>query len=181
MLKKSLNQFFTVFLMIIIGYAINYFFLQPSITQENQRSHEQYDTASFFASSLANQDNVQQALSQFKGKLLIVNFWATWCPPCRDEMPELSKLHESLQAKQVVVLGVAIDELSQVKLFSKTSPVSYPLLLAEDEGMMLSASLGNDKGVLPYTVIIDKDGKVVKSYFGRISEALLLDGLQPYL
>lgn len=181
MLKKGLNQFFTVVLMILIGYAINHYFLQPSLTQESQRSHEQYDTATFFASTLPNEDNKPQQLSQFKGKLLVVNFWATWCPPCREEMPELSTLHETLKAKNVAVLGLAIDELSQVKLFSKTSPVSYPLLLAEDEGMMLSASLGNDKGVLPYTVIIDKDGKVVKSYFGRISEALLLDGLQPYL
>ena len=111
----------------------------------------------------------------------MLNFWATWCPPCREEMPELSELHTQYQAKNVVVVGLAVDELALVKEFALATQVSYPLLAAEDEGMQLASELGNSQGVLPYTVIIDKDGVVQKNFFGRISKALLSEALEPLI
>lgn len=111
----------------------------------------------------------------------MLNFWATWCPPCREEMPELSELHTEYNNKNVVVLGVAIDELALVKEFTQESPVSYPLFSAENEGMELASNLGNDKGVLPYTVIINTQGNVVNSYFGRINKTLISEALLPLL
>jgi thiol-disulfide isomerase/thioredoxin len=156
--------------------------LNPNSPLKNANSH--YSTLSiqpFFGAHLTNENGVSQDLNQYKGKIIVLNFWATWCPPCREEMPELSQLYAEYKNKNVVVLGVAIDELGLVKEFSQNSPVNYPLLVAEDEGMNLGSKLGNDKDVLPYTVIINKDGLVVETYFGRINKALLETTLRPLL
>ncbi|MCB5189076.1 TlpA family protein disulfide reductase [Methylobacillus caricis] len=138
-------------------------------------------TNTFFQSSFTDLEQAQQAASQWQGKLLVVNFWATWCAPCREEMPELSELHAQYQAQGVEVLGISLDNTEKMRGFAANTPVNYPLLAADSEGMAISASLGNDKGVVPYTVIIGTDGKIVKSYFGRISKALLEETLQPLL
>ena len=99
----------------------------------------------------------------------MLNFWATWCPPCREEMPELSELNKKYQAKNVVVLGVSTDDVLTVKKFTDENKVSYPLLAADMAGNDLAFSLGNDQDILPFTVIIKADGTVAKTFFGRLS------------
>ncbi|WP_293602853.1 TlpA disulfide reductase family protein, partial [Polaromonas sp. 17-63-33] len=94
-------------------------------------------------------------------------------PPCREEMPELSQLQTAYKDKNVVVIGVAIDELATVNEYLQTSPVSYPILLSENENMDLAIQLGNEQGVLPYTVIIDANGNVIDTFLGRITLSLL--------
>lgn len=96
-------------------------------------------------------------------------------------MPELSQLQQQYQNKNVVVLGIAVDEVSLVKEFTQATPVSYPLVADENTGMGLAISLGNDQGALPYTVIIDANGKVIQTFFGRISKPLLESALAPLL
>jgi thiol-disulfide isomerase/thioredoxin len=181
MLKKILNNIGMVVAIVVLGFIIQKVFLSPTGSLNGDRDTSQMATDVFFAATLPNENNVSQALNQYKGKVLVVNFWATWCPPCREEMPALSELHEALKGKNVAVLGVAIDEMALVKAFSTETPVSYPLLIAEDEGMALSSQLGNDKGVLPYTIIIDTKGNVVDTFFGRITKEMLEDTLQAYM
>lgn len=182
MLKKILAGIGYLVVMLSLGFAIYYYFLTPNSALNNpSNEYSKLSTVSFFAANLPNENGIGQALSQYKGKIIVLNFWATWCQPCREEMPELSQLHSENLNKNVVVLGVAIDEIGLVKAFTRETPVSYPLFAAEDEGMALGNDLGNDKGVLPYTVIIDANGKVVKTYFGRISKALLETTLRPLL
>ncbi len=181
MFKKRLDQFLTIIAIVVLGFIIQKVFLSPTGSLSSDRDMSRYTTEAFFAASLQNENNEKQLLIQYKGKVLVVNFWATWCPPCREEMPELSTLHQTLKHKNVVVLGLAVDEMPLVKAFSESSPVSYPLLIAEDEGMAISNQLGNDKGVLPYTVIIDANGDVVKTFFGRITELMLTEALAPYI
>jgi len=178
MLKKILSAIVYLALTMALGFAIYHFFLSP-----NSRSSQSsaLATQTLFAANLPNENGVSQALSQYKGKIIVLNFWATWCSPCREEMPELSQLYEEYKSKNVVVLGVAVDELALVKEFSQATPVSYPLFAAENDGMNLTANLGNDKGILPYTVIIKPDGSVVKTFFGRINKALILASLKPLL
>ncbi len=182
MLKKILSTLAYLIIMFTLGFVIYYYFLGPNnIIKDSENNARKLSSQSLFSASLPNENGVSQQLSQYKGKVIVLNFWATWCPPCREEMPELSALHKEYQAKNVVVLGIAIDELTQVKIFTKETPVSYPLFAAEEDGMSLGNSLGNDKGVLPYTVIINSDGKVVKTYFGRITKSLLETTLNPLL
>lgn len=138
-------------------------------------------TQALFAATFPDENGKAQALKQWQGKTVVLNFWATWCPPCREEMPELSALNTEYQSKNVVVVGIAIDEVGLIKEFTNETKISYPLLSAENEGMDLAASLGNNMGVLPYTVIIKADGTVEKTYFGKISKPLLEEALAKLL
>jgi thiol-disulfide isomerase/thioredoxin len=182
MLKNTLSNLGYLAAMLGLGFAIYYFALNPNSPLKNPQSNlDAFSTQAFFGAKLPNENGVSQDLSQYKGKIIVLNFWATWCPPCREEMPELSELHTEYKNINVVVLGVAIDELALVKEFTQESPVSYPLFAAENEGMELASNLGNNKGVLPYTVIINTQGNVVNTYFGRINKTLINEAILPLL
>lgn len=133
----------------------------------------------FYAAKLPDSNGKMQALSQYKNKIVVINFWATWCPPCKEEMPELIKLQTALQTKNVIVVGIALDEPAPVTEFLKTTPVNYPVFVSEAAGSLLGEQLGNDKAVLPYTVIINADGEIVKTHFGRINKLMLETALLP--
>ena len=121
-----------------------------------------------FAATFPDQDGKAQALSQWRGKVVVVNFWATWCPPCKEEMPELSHFQEKYRARDVVVLGISTDDVAKIREFAQQAPVQYPLLAGDFEAMALAESLGNNKGVLPYSILISPDDSVAKTYFGRL-------------
>jgi thiol-disulfide isomerase/thioredoxin len=109
-----------------------------------------------------------QALSQWQGKALVVNFWAPWCAPCVREMPELDELAKELAAKKVAVIGIGIDSPSNIAQFASKFKISYPLYVAGMEGTDLARELGNNAGGLPYTVLIGPDGAVRKTYLGQL-------------
>ncbi|MFZ6873150.1 TlpA disulfide reductase family protein [Undibacterium sp. Di27W] len=109
-----------------------------------------------------------QTMAQWQGKFLVVNFWATWCAPCVQEMPELSSLQQEFKGKPVQILGPGIDSPSNIAEFSKKYQISYPLFAAGMEGTELSRQLGNAGGGLPFTILISPDGRVLKSYLGRL-------------
>jgi len=172
MLKKSLSLTAYLAVVIILGLTIRHFAMnvpsgKPAIS-----------AAPLFNTPLTDIHGSKQNLSQYKGKIIVLNFWATWCPPCREEMPELSQLHLEYKDRNVVVLGVAEDDLAPVKEYLQLSPVAYPVFIAENESADLGMHLGNDKSVLPYTVIIGTDGNVIDTFFGRINKPLLEKSLQ---
>jgi peroxiredoxin len=121
-----------------------------------------------FAATFPDQDGKAQALSQWRGKVVVVNFWATWCPPCKEEMPELSEFQQKYGKRNVVVLGLSTDDVTKIRKFAQQAPVQYPLLAGDFEAMALAESLGNNKGVLPYSVVITPDGNISRTYFGRL-------------
>ena len=172
-MSNKLNSIIIGLLLIAsIGFGFRYYF---------QGTHSEHGgnqaTAPLFAATFPNEKGQPQHLKQYAGKTIVLNFWATWCEPCREEMPELSSLHEEYINKNLVVLGVAIDDVAAISDFVKETKVSYPLFAAEVHGMELAAGLGNDKSALPYTVIIKADGSVAKIYFGRITKPLLEEAL----
>lgn len=138
-------------------------------------------TQALFAASFPDAAGRQQPLEQWRGKIIVLNFWATWCPPCREEMPELSQLQRQYRDQGVMVVGISTETLPQIRDFAQTMQVGYPLLAGDMQAMELSTSLGNDKSVLPYTVLIDANGQVAETYFGRISKSLLEQKLQSML
>jgi thiol-disulfide isomerase/thioredoxin len=172
MANKLNNLFIGLLLIVSIGFGFRYYFLGTHSEKGGNQA-----TAPLFAASFPDEKGQIQHLKQYAGKTVVLNFWATWCEPCREEMPELSALHQIYQGKNVVVLGVAIDDVATIDEFLKETKVSYPLFAAEMEGMQIAANLGNDKAVLPYTVIIKADGNVAKTYFGRVSKPLLEETL----
>jgi thiol-disulfide isomerase/thioredoxin len=101
-----------------------------------------------------------RSVSEWNGKVLVVNFWATWCPPCRKEMPAFIELQEKYADKGLQFVGIAIDEKDKVIDFSDTYGVNYPMLVGDLEAIKLGKAYGNRFGALPYTVIIDRGGNI---------------------
>jgi thiol-disulfide isomerase/thioredoxin len=178
--KKFLSYFINIAAVVLIAFGVRYY-LSAHHLPDSSSSPATQTTQALFAASFHDVDGKPQALSQWKGKLIVVNFWATWCPPCLEEMPELSRLQEKYRGHDVVVLGISTDELDKIREFAKEHPVSYPLLAGNVEAMDLGISLGNDKGVLPYTAIIKADGTIAKTYFGQVDQALLEQTLLPLI
>ncbi|MES1986832.1 MAG: redoxin domain-containing protein, partial [Pseudomonadota bacterium] len=110
MLKKILSNVGYLAIMLALGFAIYYYVLSPNAALKNSATdYSKFSTQTLFSSKLPNPDGINQDLSQYKGKIIVLNFWATWCPPCREEMPELSELYTEYKNKNVVVLGIAVD------------------------------------------------------------------------
>ena len=100
-------------------------------------------------------------VKEWDGQVLMINFWATWCPPCRKEIPAFIELQEKYLDKGFKIIGIALDEKEAVIDFTDPMGVNYPILMAEQEGIVLSKAYGNRLGVLPYTVIIDRKGNII--------------------
>ena len=126
------------------------------------------DTA-LFAATLSDLDGKAQNFQQWRGKIIVVNFWATWCPPCRVEIPEFIKLQNEYRDKGVVFVGIALDQTEKVRPFVKEAGINYPILLGGADVMALAQAVGNKNGGLPYTVVVDRVGKIVFKKLGTVS------------
>lgn len=131
--------------------------------------------------TLKDLDSEQHSLSEWDGKVILLNFWATWCPPCRKEMPDFVELREELAGQGFEVIGVAIDRADPVQDFIDEIGVQYPILLAELEGLKIMQAYGNQLTTLPYTVIIDQNGKIVKTFRTEVNKQDILAIIQPLL
>jgi thiol-disulfide isomerase/thioredoxin len=109
----------------------------------------------------------------------VLNFWATWCAPCREEIPLLVSARQKYGPAGVEIVGIAIDNVAKVGEFAATFRISYPVLLAEADGLDLMRQLGNTGGGLPYTVIADRDGRPVHRKLGALKETELDGFLGP--
>lgn len=126
-------------------------------------------------------DGSRQDVNQWHGKLVLVNFWATWCPPCLEEIPIFLSMREKYATAGFEVLGVSIDNVSKVLQFRKTMQINYPLLDGEKSGMALMRLLGNNIGGLPYSVLFDRSGKAVELKSGPYQEQELSELIEKHL
>jgi thiol-disulfide isomerase/thioredoxin len=131
--------------------------------------------------SLADLQGRQQALAQWRGKVLVVNFWATWCQPCREEIPGLLRIEREQAGKNLQMVGIAVDNADNVKQFAQQFKIDYPLLVGGLDVLEISRRLGNRAGGLPFTVVMDSGGNLVKTHLGQISEKDLGQVLAPLL
>jgi thiol-disulfide isomerase/thioredoxin len=122
-----------------------------------------------------------RAIAEWRGRVLVLNFWATWCAPCREEIPLLMKTGLKYQASGLEVVGIAIDNGAKVGEYARNMQISYPILLAEAEGLDLMRKLGNSAGGLPYTVIVDRQGAVLQRKLGAYKAPELEATLAPLL
>jgi len=110
-------------------------------------------------------------LSEWRDRVLICNFWATWCAPCREEIPLLVATRSKYAFAGVEVVGIAVDNPAKVRDFAASFNISYPILLAEADGLDLMRQLGNSAGGLPYTVVTNRQGSVVHRKLGAFKAA----------
>ncbi|MFN3611198.1 TlpA disulfide reductase family protein [Tepidimonas sp.] len=108
------------------------------------------------------------AAAAFRGRPLLLNFWATWCPPCVEELPLLDRFYRERQADGWQVLALAIDQPSAVRQFLQRQPLSFPVGLAGFGGTDLGRQLGNDNGALPFTVVFDRAGRIAHRKLGQV-------------
>lgn len=121
----------------------------------------------------SDSSNEKASLSDYRGQVVMINFWATWCPPCREEMPVFSKLQEEFAQHDVHFIGIAIDDLEAVQEFIDSYAIDFTILLGDTQAIALSERLGNRFSALPFTVIVDKRGKVKLRHAGGIKEEQL--------
>ena len=130
-------------------------------------------TAEVWSMQFKQPDGGELRLGAFRGRPLLLNFWATWCPPCVSEMPLLDRFHREQSSQGLSVVGLAVDNLTPVVDFLKRWPVSFPVGLAGLEGVDLSRALGNRNGALPFSVLFDRQGTLIDQKLGALSLSVL--------
>lgn len=123
----------------------------------------------FWSQTLDTPDGAPLALASFSGKPLLVNFWATWCPPCIEELPLIDSFYRENKSKSWQVLGLAVDQPSAVRAWLQRRPLGFPVAMAGFTGTELSKSLGNLSGGLPFTVVFGASGRVLHRKSGKVS------------
>lgn len=134
--------------------------------------------AIFWGSQFEGPNGEQVGLQALRGQPLLVNFWATWCPPCVEELPLLNAFYRTHAPKGWNVLGLAVDQPSAVRSFLQKLPLDFPVGMAGLAGAQLSRDLGNPTGGLPYTVVMGVEGTVLHRKIGKVSEADLAQWAQ---
>jgi len=152
-----------------VGVGLNKFSTQPA---------DDEIVEDFFNSQYPDPTGLPQSMSAYRGEVLVINFWATWCAPCVQEMPELSEIQDKTAPSGVKVLGLAIDSANKVLEFNRRLKVSYPLLILGASGIDLVRQFGNPSGSLPYTVVINRNGAIVDQTLGRFNKETLLQTIE---
>ena len=137
--------------------------------------------AGLMATQLPDTNGQKQPLEQWRGRVLVVNFWATWCTPCRQEIPEFIKVQEKWASRGVQVVGIAIDDDDKVRPYAAQLKINYPILIAGLDGIELARQAGNRLGGLPFTVILSRKGVLVHTQLGGVDEQKLEALVQPLL
>jgi thiol-disulfide isomerase/thioredoxin len=148
-----------------IGLAWRTYLPQPmSLTAES----------ALWSLEFATPDGGLLRMAALRGKPVLLNFWASWCPPCVEELPLLSRFYQENSANGWQVIGLAVDQLEPVKRFLLHSPVTFPVAMAGVPGMETSRELGNLAGGLPFTVVLGSDGMVAHRKMGKVTPDDLL-------
>jgi thiol-disulfide isomerase/thioredoxin len=119
---------------------------------------------------LRSPDGKIHQTSDWRGKILIINYWASWCPPCVEEMPELVRSQTKYAAKNVLFVGIGVDSPSNIREFLEKTPVNYPIVLGGLDGATWAKNMGNPSSGLPFTLMVDRKGAITKTKLGKISE-----------
>ena len=144
-------------------------------SQQLSPAQEQAQADAVMGLTLPDLDGRPQAIAQWRDKILVVNYWASWCAPCVEEIPAFSRLQRQYAAQGVQFVGIGIDNVENMQAFVKATPISYPLLVADPAASQMPGL--QIKG-LPYTLVIGPDGRVQGSRLGRLDESRLNSILQ---
>lgn len=139
------------------------------------------DIGPLMKASIPDLEGRRRSLGEWEGQVLVVNFWATWCPPCLKEIPDFIRIQEKLGPRGVQFIGIAADQAEKVRDFAAKYKINYPVLLGDMDVIEIASRAGNQAGGLPFTVIIDRQGKWVHSESGALDEQKLSEMIRPLL
>ena len=142
---------------------------RSQVTGENHTGQQE----GFYSHRYPDQQGKAFDFAELKGKPTVVNFWATWCAPCKKEIPDLSAISQDYAQDSVAVIGIAAEDLPAMQEFLQTIPASYTFVAAEFDAMTISRAMGNAKGILPFTVVLDRNGNVVTQISGIVQPEVL--------
>ncbi|HKJ77628.1 MAG TPA: redoxin domain-containing protein [Gammaproteobacteria bacterium] len=124
----------------------------------------------------------KRSLEDYKGKVIMLNFWATWCPPCQYETRDFVRYQKRWKEAGLQIVGVGLDRERKLRNFARSFGINYPVLVTDRaRGARMLGVWGDDKGILPYTVVIAPDGEIVFSHAGQFSDQLFEDFVRPLL
>jgi thiol-disulfide isomerase/thioredoxin len=121
------------------------------------------------------------SISEWQGKILIINFWATWCPPCLEEIPEFIALQEQYSSKGLQFIGIAIDDQDSVEEYLASIKINYPMLIGSITGIALAHQLGNSVDTVPFTLVVDRQGQIIYRHPGVFSREQITEIITPLL
>ena len=150
---------------------------QPPLPEEMSKQGAQ----AILSANLPDIDGVSQPVSQWQGNVIVVNFWATWCTPCREEIPEFIELQREYADQGLTFVGIAIDQENKVVAYSKEFGINYPVLVGGLSSMSLAEAAGNEMSVLPYTVVFDRQGNITDTFLGRVHKKTMEKSILPLL
>jgi len=167
----------------VLGVAASHFLQKAKVAHAQSQSLDQNvqgtTAPDFELPDLAGNMVSKQA---FKGQTVLLNFWATWCGPCRKEIPDLNALHKQVISNGGSVVGIALDQADAVENFIKDIPIDYPLLIADGlEGTRLTQEFGNPAGLMPFSVLLSPTGEIEQVHLGVIEQQQGLELFQPFL
>lgn len=131
--------------------------------------------------SLPDLQGRQRAISEWQGKILIINFWATWCPPCLKEIPEFINLQNELNDKGLQFIGIAVEDRETIEQYLKTIAINYPILVGGGEAITLSQQLGNIINTVPFSIIVNKQGQIIHRHPGELNRDKIIEIITPLL
>lgn len=134
-----------------------------------------------YAITLPDLQSQTQKLDQWRGKVLVVNFWATWCEPCREEIPIFVKMQRKYGVRGLQFVGISIDHADKTSEFSRKFEINYPSLIGTFDTIEVSRLAGNKRRVLPYTAILDRQGRLVATELGGLTTEKLETLIAPLL
>ena len=170
--------FFLIFTVVLAAGLAGFHFSQRDDAPGKARTHSRA-LEKLWALELPDTGEKPQRLSQWRGRVLVVNFWATWCPPCRREIPGFVRLSGKYAANNVQFVGIGVDDADKVRDFAAKIAIPYPILIGDMELFRLSEDLGNPTQALPFTLILDRQGKVSFIREGLLDEGSLESILKP--
>jgi len=153
----------------LIGIALN-----------TARVSDTVDSSTLLSAKLTNAEGVA-TVESLLGQLTLVNFWASWCAPCREEMPIFETMYRIAKPNGFQIVGVAIDSPDKAQPMLDSMDITYPILYAEKTGMQIMDASGNPQGLMPYSLLLDKNGAVLEQILGKIDEQQIADWLDIYL